>query len=88
MNTLFLLAAQYDSAAIIPLDKVRADYFSHLSQERLEAKCLKGEIPLPVVRLDPDSQKSARGVPLEDLAKWIDARRAAAEKELRQVTGR
>ncbi|WP_370674009.1 pyocin activator PrtN family protein [Pleomorphomonas sp. PLEO] len=30
MNTLFLLMAQYNAAVIIPLDKVRADFFPHL----------------------------------------------------------
>jgi hypothetical protein len=31
MNTVFLLMAQYSGQAVIPADKVRADYFSHLT---------------------------------------------------------
>jgi hypothetical protein len=87
VNTQLLLAAQYNGAAIIPMEQVRQDYFPHLTQARLEAKMLRGEIPLPVVRLDPNSQKSARGVAIEHLAAWIDERKRAAEKELKQMCG-
>ena len=31
MNTAFLLMAQYDAMAVIPIDKVVRDYFSHLT---------------------------------------------------------
>ncbi|MBR0721106.1 pyocin activator PrtN family protein [Bradyrhizobium manausense] len=34
------------------------------------------------------SAKATRGVHLADLAKWIDVRRAAAQKELDQLQGR
>lgn len=87
MNTQFLLMARYDGVPIIPLEQVQRDYFPHLKLAQLQAKLLRGDIPLPVVRLDPDSQKSARGVPLTDLAAYIDTRTEAARKELRQVTG-
>jgi hypothetical protein len=38
MNTAFLLMAQYNGQAIIPLERVCADYFSHLTPEKLKLK--------------------------------------------------
>lgn len=77
--------AQYDCAAIIPVDQVRADYFWHLSLPEFLRKLGRGQIPLPIVRMD-DSQKSARGVHVADLAAYLDERRAAAAKELDAMT--
>ncbi|CAA2140507.1 pyocin activator PrtN family protein [Hyphomicrobium sp. ghe19] len=87
MNTAFLLMAQYNGAAVVPLEKVCADYFSHLTPAKLSQKATAGEIDLPIVRIET-SQKAARGVHLQDLAAWIDARRAAAQKENDQLQGR
>jgi hypothetical protein len=85
MNTRFLLMAQYDGAAVIPLEKVCRDYFSHLTPEKLARKIAHGEVRLPLVRMET-SQKSAKGVHLNDLAAWVDERRNAAVKELQQTT--
>jgi hypothetical protein len=87
VNTAFLLMAQYQGAAVIPLDRVCGDYFGHLTPTQFVRKATEGEIDLPVVRIET-SQKAARGVHLLDLAKWIDARRAAAQKECDQLQGR
>lgn len=87
MNTAFLLLAQYNGAAVIPLETVCRDYFSHLTPIQLTRKTTAGEIDLPIVRIET-SQKAARGVHLQDLAAWIDARRAAAQKENDQLQGR
>lgn len=84
MNTRFLLMAQYNAQAVIPLDVVARDYFPHLGTEKLAGKIGRGEIKLPMVRIET-SAKAARGVHLADLADWIDARRAAAAKELKQM---
>lgn len=84
MNTAFLLMAQYDARAVIPLEQVCADYFPHLQPAMLLRKIASGEIALPVVRAEV-SQKSAKGVHLADLAAYLDARRAAAGKELQQM---
>jgi len=86
MNTRFLLMAQYGARAIIPLDDVARDYFS-MTTDKLARKIVHGEIKLPLVRMDGGSQKSAKGVHVDDLAEWIDARREAARKELNQITG-
>lgn len=88
MKTIFLLMAQYDAQAVIPIERVQRDYFAHLDVKKLIAKCVAGEIRLPLVRTDPTSQKSAKGVSLEDLAEYLDARREAARKELEQLGGR
>lgn len=87
MNTAFLLLAQYEGRAIIPLDIVCRDYFSHLTPTQLARKATAGEIDLPITRIET-SQKASRGVHLQDLAEWIDQRRAAAQKERDQIHGR
>ena len=80
MNTAFLLMAQYNGQAVIPVDAVCRDYFSHLTPEKFLRKALAREIDLAVVRIE-GSQKSAKGIHLADLASYIDKRRAAAERE-------
>lgn len=85
MKTAFILMAQYDGLAVIPIERVSKDYFPHLNATGLVGKITRGEIALPLVRIE-FGQKSARGVHISDLAAWIDARRAAAIKELGQMT--
>jgi len=80
MNTTFLLLAQYGGAAVIPIDRVCRDYFSHLTPEKLVRKISAGDIALPLVRVE-SSERCAKGVGLTDLAQWIDARIEAAWKE-------
>ena len=87
MNTTFLLMAQYDALAVIPVNSVVRDYFSHLSVEKFLRKVAIGEINIPLLRIEPLSQKAAKGVHLTDLAKYLDDRRAAAVKEARQLSG-
>lgn len=84
MNTAFLLMAQYDGRAVIPVDDVCRDYFQHLSLEKFVKKVSSGEIRLPMVRMEA-SQKAAKGVHLVDLANYLDQRREAAIKEANQI---
>ena len=84
LNTAFLLMAQYNGRAIIPLAEVCRDYFSHLTPENMLRKVLGGTIDIPITRID-SSQKSARGVHLQDLADYIDERRARALRENAQL---
>lgn len=86
MNTRFLLMAQYNGAAVIPLETICRDYFTHLTPDKLARKMMLGEVKLPLVRMER-SQKAARGVHLHDLAAWLDERRDAALKELKQING-
>lgn len=84
MNTAFLLMAQYGARAIVPLERVCADYFSHLTPAKLRLKVDAGEIDLLLIRVD-DSQKAASVVHLMDLAAYLDAQREKAKSEqLRQ----
>lgn len=85
MNTAFLLMAQYNGAAVIPVDRVCSDYFCHLGPEKFVRKCSSGEIKIPLVRME-HSKQAAKGVHLQDLAEYLDNRREAAKKELAQMT--
>lgn len=87
MNTAFLLMAQYDGQAVIPVDKVVRDYFQHLTTDKFVRKVALGEIRIPLLRIEPGSQKGAKGVHLTDLANYLDERRAAALKEAKQLAG-
>lgn len=80
MNTAFLLMAQYNGRAIIPVDAICRDYFSHLTPDKFLRKQASGEIDLPLVRIEA-SQKAAKGVHLSDLASYLDRRREAALRE-------
>jgi len=84
VNTIFLLMAQYGGKAVIPLEDVCRDYFSHLSVMKFQRKAALGELDIPVFRAER-SQKGARGVHIADLADYIDRQRAAAQKEYEQL---
>ncbi len=84
MNTTFLLMAQYNGRAVIPVADVCRDYFSHLTPEKFLRKVSAGEIAIPLVRME-SSQKAAKGVHIQDLAEWIDKRRDAAVREARAL---
>ncbi len=86
MNTAFFLMAQYN-APVIPIDKIVKDYFPHLSTNIFVRKVAIGDINLPMIRIEATSQKSAKGVHINDLAQYIDARREAGIKEARQLAG-
>jgi len=87
MNTAFLLMAQYDAQAVIPVAIVVKDYFPHLSTDKFLRKVAVGEINIPLLRIEAGSQKAARGVHLTDLAAYLDVRREAAVKEAKQLAG-
>jgi len=87
MNTLFLLMAQYNGRAIIPLDRVCEDFFQHLTPQKLQRKVAAGEIDLPITRIE-GSQKAARGIHLQDLANYLDAQRTKALTENDKLHGR
>ncbi|MDN4573435.1 Pyocin activator protein PrtN [Pandoraea cepalis] len=86
MNTTFLLLAQYGATAVVPIEAVCRDYFTHLTPEKLLRKIGSGDVALPLVRME-GSQKTAKGVHVEDLAAYIDRQRSAAVKECAQLCG-
>lgn len=85
MKTSMLLMAQYDARAVIPVSEVVRDYFAPLTVENFIRKCGSGEIKIPLMRMG-STQKCAKGVHLQDLAEYLDARREAAKKEVAQLT--
>ena len=85
--TFFCLMAQYHGLAVVPLERVCADYFAHLTVQKLLRKCLSGEIQLPIIRIER-RQKCWKGVHISDLANYLDKRREAALKERDQLCGR
>ena len=87
MNTAFVLMAQYNGQAIISLERVCCDYFTHLTPEMLQRKVLAGQIKLPITRLEA-SQKSAKGIHIADLANYLDGQRNVAIKEYEQLNSR
>ena len=87
MNTLFLLMAQYNGLAIVPLERVCNDYFQHLTPEKMLRKVMAGEIDLPITRIE-GSQKAAKGVHLQDLAIYLDEQRRRAVVENDKLHGR
>ncbi|MBK5374270.1 pyocin activator PrtN family protein [Pseudomonas sp. TH43] len=87
MNTLFLLMAQYNAQAVIPLDKVCSDYMN-LTVEKFKSKRLSGEIDIPITRLGAQSQKAGLGIHLSDLANYIDRQRELAITEQNKLFGR
>lgn len=57
-----------------------------LKVQNLLRKIAAGEIAIPLTRVD-NSEREAKGVHVQDLADYIDARRAAAIKERDQLCG-
>lgn len=45
---------------------------------------LAGQLLLPITRIEP-SQKAARGIHIQDLANYIDARRAEAVQDIEKL---
>lgn len=84
MNTAFILMAQYSGRAIIPLEQVCKDYFTHLTTEMFQRKVMAGQIKIPITRIE-QSQKSAKGIHITDLGIYLDQQRDSALKELRQL---
>lgn len=82
MKTLFLLQAQFDGRAEIPLAEICQDFLD-LSEREAKRRAAAQTLPFPVHRLG--SQKSPWMVSLTDLAAYIDEKKAAAEQEWRKV---
>jgi Pyocin activator protein PrtN len=85
VQTIFLLMARYQGAPIIPVSTVCRDFFPHLGPEKFLRKVLAGEIAIPVVRME-SSQKTAKGVHVNDLAEYLDRQTEAARKDCRQLS--
>ena len=80
MKTIFILLAQYDGLAVVPVELVCRDYFRHLTVKKFLHKVTAGEINLTVVRME-GSHKAAKGVHINDLAAYVDKMRATAHSD-------
>lgn len=83
---MMMMMMRYNAKAVIDTETVARDYFN-LSVGKFHEKIRSGEIRLPLVLMETGSQKCAKGIHLMDLADYIDAQRAAAEKELKLMAG-
>ena len=63
LNITFLLMAQYNGKAIVPLADVCRDYFSHLAPEKLFRKVMAGENPPPPLHYEKKQKKEKREPP-------------------------
>ncbi|MDO6480952.1 pyocin activator PrtN family protein [Shimia thalassica] len=84
MQTQLMLMAQYDGATMVPADKVREDFFPHLTRPKFLRKIADGDIKLPLVQMEA-SQKAAKGVDIRDLAAYYDERRDTARRDLEKL---
>lgn len=76
--------AQYSGTAVVPLDLIKRDYFSNISNDKFQRRVLAGRIKLPAIRMKT-SRKTALGVHLADLAEFIDKARELALKECQRL---
>lgn len=83
MKTIFLLMAQFDGRAEIPLDEIRSQYLPELSDKEAKRRASLHRLPFPVHRLG--SAKSRWMVNLNDLAAYIDDQMAEARQEWHKV---
>lgn len=73
------LEAQFN-APLLPVDVVRATFFPHLAEDTFNRRARANEFGFPVISTDR-SQKAAMFVHVEDLANYLDSRRAVATRE-------
>lgn len=81
--TAVTLASLYGSV-LIPVERVRQEYFPHLSRRVFMRRISDGSIALPVTRSDT-SRKASLSVHVVDLGQYIDRRRDLARKEMSLV---
>jgi len=77
----FLLMAQYNAEPSSLWQWWSRTTLPDLTTDNFLRKVAVGDIKIPLVRIEPGSEKGARGVHLTDLAQYLDDRRAAAVKE-------
>lgn len=65
---------------LIPLDKLRVQYFRNLNEERFAAEISSGRIQLPVTTLD-SSRKAPKYAHIRHVAALIDIRAYKADED-------
>ena len=81
MSTAKALHDKHGGAPLLEIEMVAADYF-HLSTDKFLRKVRSGQIHLPLLQMEPGSQKAKKFIAVTDLAAYIDTRHKAAQKEL------
>lgn len=84
MKTTHILLLQYEGSVIIPAAKIARDYFG-LTEAKFLQKCRSCDIPLPLMKPDPKSQKGLQGVHVQDLADYLDRCREETRSDLRKM---
>lgn len=77
MKTAFLLMAQFDGRAEIPLSEICLEFLD-IGESEANKRAARQKLPFPVHRLG--SQKSPWMVSITDLAAHIDRQKAAASE--------
>lgn len=87
VSTTWMLMARYEGMVIVPVDLVVRDYFQHLTEAKFVRKVNEGDIDIPLVRIE-GSNKCTKGVPLADLADYLDRKIAEAREENDKIFSR
>ena len=66
---------------LIPLDKLREQYFRYLNEQSFIAEIISGRIQIPVITLD-SSRKAPKFAHIRHVAALIDIRAYKADEEL------
>lgn len=66
---------------LIPLEKLRVQYFRNLNEQTFASDLETARIPLSPITLK-DSRKSLKYIHIRHLAAWIDTRAYLADEEL------
>jgi len=71
---------------LLPLEVVRTNFFPHLSADSFNRRARANDLGFPVISAER-SQKSAMFVHIDDLAAYLEARRAVARREHAMLVG-
>jgi len=84
MNTLFLLMAEFNGRAAVPLEEVASKYLGTTDKITLSRKARSGQLPFPAFRAE-QSQKAPWLVNINDLAAYLDKERDKANNDWQQA---
>lgn len=71
---------------LLPLEVVRTNFFPHLSADSFNRRARANDLGFPVITSER-SQKSAMFVHIDDLAAYLESRRAVATREHSNLVG-
>jgi len=71
---------------LLPLEVVRTNFFPHLSADSFNRRARANDLGFPVISAER-SQKSAMFVHIDDLAAYLESRRAVARREHAMLVG-